>query len=147
MQACKPIDTPIIKIQALSRRLCPETLQEKKQMKRVSYTSAVGNLMYAMLCTRPDIWFAIGMVSRYQSNPVLAHWKAVERILRYLKGTVDYSLCYQGNDPRLRGYTDADWGGDLDERKSTSDFVFLLNNGAISGVVRKILYNLIYNGG
>ena len=137
MQACKPIDTPIAKIQALSRRLCPETLQEKEQMKRVPYASAVGSLMYAMMCTRPDICFAVGMVSRYQSNPGQAHWKAVKRILRYLKGTADYSLCYQGNDLQLRGYTDADWGGDLDERKSTSGFVFLLNNGAISWSSKK----------
>ena len=64
-------------------------------MKRVPYASAVGSLMYAMLCTRPDICLDIGMVSRYQSNPVPAHWKAIKRLLRYLKGTVDYSLCYQ----------------------------------------------------
>ena len=64
-------------------------------MKRVPYASAVGSLMYAMLCTRPDICLDVGMVSGYQSNPVLAHWKAVKRILRYLKGIADYSLCYQ----------------------------------------------------
>ena len=56
-------------------------------MKKVPYTSAVGSLMYAMMCTRPDICFAVDMVSRYQSNPGPVHWKAVKRILRYLKGT------------------------------------------------------------
>ena len=101
-------------------------------MAKVPYSSAVGSLMYAMMCTIHDICFAIGMASRYQSNPGQTHWKAVKRILRYLKGTADYSLCYQGNDLYLMGYTDADWGGDLDERKSTSGYVFLLNNGAIS---------------
>ena len=84
------------------------------------------------MCTRPDICFVVGMVSIYQSNLGQTHWKAVKRILQYLKGTADYSLCYQGNDLHLVGYTDADWGGDLDERKSTSGYVFLLNNGAIS---------------
>ena len=78
MQACKPIETLITNIQALSLRLCPETLQENEQMKRVPYASAVGSLMYAMLCTRPDICFAVGMVSRYQSNPGQAHWKALK---------------------------------------------------------------------
>ena len=77
--------------------------------------SAVGSLMYAMMCTRPDICFAVGLVSRYQSNPGIAHWKAVKRILRYLSGTADYGLCYRGKDLQLQGYTDADWGGDLDE--------------------------------
>jgi len=87
--------------------------------------------MYAM-CIRPDISYVVGLVSRYQSNLGPTHWKVVKQILRYLKGTVDYSLCCQGNDLYLEGYTDADWGGDMDERKSTSEYVFLLNNGVIS---------------
>ena len=106
-------------------------------MKNVSYASTVESLIYAILCIRPDICYAIGLVSRYQSNPGEAHWKAVKRILRYLKGTMDYSLCYQGKDLLLRGYTDADWAGDVDERKSTSGFVFLLGNSAISWSSKK----------
>ena len=106
-------------------------------MKNVPYASVVGSLMYAMLCTRPDICYAVGLVSRYQSNPGEAHWKAVKRILRYLKGTMDYSLCYQGKDLLLRGYTNADWAGDVDERKSTSGFIFLLGNSAISWSSKK----------
>ena len=137
MQDCKPIDTPIAKCDVFTKDLCPKTSEEKKYMERVPYANAVGSLMYAMLCTRPDICFAVGMVSRYQSNPGEAHWKAVKRILRYLKGTADYSLCYRGNDLALRGYTDADWAGDGDERKSTSGFVFLLGNGAISWSSKK----------
>ena len=58
---------------ALSEEQCPTTPQEEKDMRRVPYASAVGSLMYAMLCTRPDICYAIGIVSRYQSNPGLAH--------------------------------------------------------------------------
>ena len=137
MQHSKPIDTPIAKGEGLSRRMCPKTPQEEEYMKKVPYTSAVGSLMYAMMCTRPDICFAVGMVSRYQSNPGPVHWKAVKRILRYLKGTATYSLCYEGNDMQLKGYTDADWGGDLDERKSASGYIFLLNNGAISWSSKK----------
>ena len=59
-----------------------------------------------MLCTRPDISFVVVMVSRYQSNPRPAHWKAVKRILRYLHGTIDHVLCYLGGDLRLTGYSD-----------------------------------------
>ncbi|XP_075095074.1 secreted RxLR effector protein 161-like [Nicotiana tabacum] len=94
--------------------------------------------MYAMVCTRPDICQAVGLVSRYQTDPGLAHWQAVKRIMRYLKGTADYALCYQGGkDLRLVRYSDADHGGDLDERKSTSGYVFLLSDGAISWSSKK----------
>ena len=111
--------------------MCPKTDLDKKQMERVPYASAIGSLMYVMMCTRPDICYAVGLVSRFQSNPGEKHWKAVKRILRYLKGTSDYALCYQGSDLRLVGYSDADVGGDEEERRSTSGYTFLLNNGAI----------------
>ena len=75
--------------------------------------------------------YDVGMVSHYQANPGMMHWKAVKRILRYLKVTTDYSLCYQGKELRLVGYLDVDWAGDLEEHKSTSGYIFLLNNGVI----------------
>ena len=81
--------------------------------------------------------FYIGLVSRFQSNSRLAHWKAVKRILRYLKGTMDYVLCYQGSNLLLIGYSDVDWGSHLDERKSTSGYDFLLNNDAITWSSKK----------
>ena len=61
-------------------------------MRQVSYTSAVGSLIYAMICTRPDICYSVGMVSRYQSNPGLKHWQAVKHILKYLRRMRDYML-------------------------------------------------------
>jgi hypothetical protein len=94
MQDYKSIDSPIKKGEGLSLRMCPKTPDEKTQMEKVSYSSVVGSLMYAMMCTIPDISFVVGMVSRYQANPGQSHWKAVKRILRYLKGTADYSLCF-----------------------------------------------------
>ena len=132
MSSFKPVDTPVSKGEALSLDMCPKNPQEHEEMSRVPYASAVGSLMYAMMCTRPDICFVVGLVSRYQSNPRREHWKAVKRILRYLKGTMDYCLTYQGSELRLVGSSDADWGGDLDQRKSTYGYVFLLNKGAIS---------------
>ncbi|XP_059306417.1 secreted RxLR effector protein 161-like [Lycium ferocissimum] len=89
------------------------------------------------MCTRPDICYTVGLASRYQSNPGRDHWKAVKRIFRYLKGTVDYSLCYSGNDLHLNGYIDVDWGGDRKNRKSTSGYAFLLNGGVISWKSKK----------
>jgi len=81
--------------------------------------------MYAMMCTRPDICYAVGLVGRYQSILDQKHWITVKRILRYLKGTSNYMLSYQGKkDLRLIGFSDADWGGDVDQSKSTSGCVF-----------------------
>ncbi|XP_073317213.1 secreted RxLR effector protein 161-like [Primulina huaijiensis] len=112
--------------------MCPNTLEETHEMSKVPYSSAVGSLMYAMMCTHLDICYVGGLVSRYQYNPGIRHWIAVKRILRYLKGTTNYFLCYQGKDLTLKGYIDDDWGGDLDECKSTSSYAFLLNDGCIS---------------
>lgn len=137
MHNFKPVDTPIEKGHKLSQDLCPKTNQEKEQMARVPYASAVGKLMYAMMCTRPDISFAVGMVSWFQSNPGFAHWVVVKRILRYLRSTMDYMLCYQGGELLLQGYSDADWASDLDERKSTTGYNFLLCGGAISWLSKK----------
>lgn len=79
---------------------------------RTAYQSAVGSLMYAMLGTRPDIAYAVSVVSRYGSNPNESHWKAVKRIFRYLRQTVNYQLVFRGDLKALSGYTDADWAGD-----------------------------------
>ena len=64
--------------------------------------------MYVMMCTRPNIYYAVEMASRYQSNPSQAHWKVVKRMLRCLNGTTNYSLCYQGKDLRMKCYNNAD---------------------------------------
>ena len=137
MHNCKPIDTPVAKNESLSLDMCPKTQDEKEKMAHVPYTNAVGSLMYAMMCTQPDICYVVGLVSRFQSNLGLAHWKAVKRILRHLKGIADYILCYQGSYLHMIGYSDADWGSDLNERKSTSRYAFLLNNGAIIWTSKK----------
>ena len=98
MHNCKPIDTLVAKNESLSLDMCPKTQDEKEKMARVPYANAVGSLIYAMMCTRPNRCYAVGLVSRFQFNPGLANWKAVKRILRNLRGTVDYILCYQGSN-------------------------------------------------
>jgi len=132
MDNSKPVDTPVDKGCTLSISQCPNTEEEKKLMEKKPYASAVGSLMYLMKCTRPDICFAVGLVSRYQSNPGEKHWKVVKRIMRYLRGTYDYALVFQGGDMKVRGYTDADFGGDIDSSVSTSAYVFTLGGGSIS---------------
>ena len=78
----------------LSKDQCPKRPDEIEKMKVVPYAFAVESLMYAMLCTRPDICFVVGMVSKYQSNPGQEHWTAVKHIIKYLKRTIDYMLVY-----------------------------------------------------
>ena len=109
-------------------------------MRQIPYTSAVGSLMYVMLCTRPNICYSVGMVSRYQSNAGPKHWQAVKHILKYLRRTRNYMLVYQCEDLIPIGYTDSDFQLDLDFRKSTSGCVFTLGGGAISWMSVKLLY-------
>ncbi|KAL8119785.1 hypothetical protein AgCh_017049 [Apium graveolens] len=93
-------------------------------MQRIPYASAVESLMYAQVCTHPDIAFIIGMLGRYLGNPGMEQWKVVERVLRYLKKTKDYMLIYRKSDHlEIIGYSDFDFGGCKDERKSTSGYV------------------------
>ena len=87
--------------------------------------------MYAMLCTRPDICYAVGMVSRFQSNPGPDHWTAVKNILKYLRRTRNYMLVFSGIDLKMIGYTDYDFQADRDSRRSTSGSVFTLNGGSV----------------
>jgi len=117
--------------------MCPQTLKENEKMARVPISNDVGSLMYAMMCTRPDNCHIVGLVSWFQTNPGFAHWREVKRIYIYLKGTTDYMICYQAPDLRLVGYSDANWGGHPDERKSTSGYAFLLNGGTITWYSKK----------
>jgi hypothetical protein len=96
------------------------------------YQRLIGSLMYAMLGSRPDIAFAVSMVSRFASNPTPEHVTAAKRILRYLRGTLDYQLTYRGDLAALTGYSDADWAGDKETRRSTGGFVFNVGSGSIS---------------
>jgi hypothetical protein len=96
------------------------------------YARAIGSLMYAMLGTRPDIAYAVSLLSRYLKNPTEEHITGVKRVLRYLKGTEDYVLMFEGQLKDLSGYCDADWGADPDTRRSTMGYVFNLGSGVIS---------------
>jgi hypothetical protein len=93
---------------------------------------AIGCLMYSMLGTRPDIAFAVSCCSRYMSNPAEPHIKAAKRIMRYLRGTINFELTFRGELEPLLGYSDSDWAGDTGTRRSTSGYIFNVGSGAIS---------------
>jgi len=88
--------------------------------------------MYLASATRPDISFAVSKLSRFVSNPRDIHWHALERVMRYLKGTVSYGIHYTGYPKVLEGYCDANWISDVDVIKATSGYVFMLGGGAVS---------------
>ncbi|XP_074355336.1 secreted RxLR effector protein 161-like [Apium graveolens] len=133
MKDCALIDTPVSKGDKFSLKQCPKNELKIREMQRIPYTSAVGSLMYAQVCTRPNIAFVVGILGRYLSNQGMEQWKAVKRVLQYLKKTKDYMLTYRKSDHlEIIGYSDSDFGGCKDERKSTSGYVYLLAGGAIS---------------
>ena len=101
-------------------------------MSKMSYASAIGSLMYAMVCTRLDIAHVVGVVSRFMSKPGKQHWEIVKWITRYLKGSSNTCLCFTGESLKLQGYVDVDFAGDIDSRKSTTGLVFTLGGTAIS---------------
>ncbi|RZB42467.1 Retrovirus-related Pol polyprotein from transposon TNT 1-94 [Glycine soja] len=111
----------------------PKNDFEREQMKNIPYALVVGSLMYAQVCTRPDIAFAVGMLGKYQSNPGIDHWRAAKKVPRYLQGTKDYMLMYrQTNNLDVIGYSDSDFAGCVDSRRSTSGYIFMMTGGAIS---------------
>ena len=82
--------------------------------------------MYTMVCTRPDIAHAKGVVSRYMANPEKKHWEAVKWLLRYLGGTSSTLLCFGKGKVTLQGFVDTDLGGDMDLSKSTSGYIYTI---------------------
>ena len=130
MLDCKTISTP----------MDPNMrLQEDKGNDREDMTMCrqlVGSLIYLTL-TRPDISYVVGVVSRYMSNPKKPHLDVVRRILRYVKGTINFGILYKKtNNCQVMGYCDADYAGDCGTRRSTTGYFFSLGSGAISWCVR-----------
>ncbi|KAJ9561918.1 hypothetical protein OSB04_007078 [Centaurea solstitialis] len=118
----------------LSKTQCPVSSQDQDKMKSVPYASAIGSIMYAMLCTRPDVAYSVSVTSKYQQNPGEPHWVAVKNILKYLRRTKDMFLVFGGSEDEISviGYSDASFQTDRDDFRSQSGYVFTLNGGAIS---------------
>jgi len=133
----KPVSTPFSSQFKLSKEMFPKTQEDMDYISTVPYASVVGNLTYAMVCTRPNIAHTLGVVSRYMNNPGKEHWMAVKWILRYLKGTTNQALCFGGSNISLQGYVDTDMAGDKDNRRSTTGYVFTIG-GTTNSWVSKI---------
>lgn len=133
MENCNNGDVPVNKGDKFSKAQRPKTQIEVDKMKSKPYALLVGSLMYTTICTRPDIAFIVGMLGMFQANPGESHWVAAKKVLRYLQRTKGYMLVY-GKDENLElvGYTDSYLAGDVDGRKSTGSYVFMLGGGAVS---------------
>ena len=136
MSDAKARRTPLGSNLRLSKSQSPKTEADKAEMAKIPHASTVGSLMYAMVCTRPDIAHAVGVVSRFMSNPGKEHWEGVKWLLRYLKGTADVTLCFRRTKVNLEGFSDADLGGCDDSEKSTTGYVFTIGGTAISWMSR-----------
>ncbi|CAJ2653575.1 unnamed protein product [Trifolium pratense] len=133
MKDSKPGDTPVARGDKFILNQCPTTDLEKKEMHKVPYALTVGSLMYAQVCTRPDLAFIVGVLGRYLSNPGMQHWIVVKLVMRYLKRTRDFVLTFRKSDNlEIIGYSDSDYAGCPDSKRSTSGYIFLLAGGAVS---------------
>eukprot|EP00253_Pinus_taeda_P025809 PITA_25809 len=131
MQDCKPATTPMEPGLKLSAQSSSPPVDE------TLFRQLVGSLIY-LTATRPDISFAVSYISRFMSAPKADHWIAAKRVLRYVRGTSDYGLLYtRTSDPILSGYTDSDWAGSVDDRKSTAGYVFSLGSGVVTWTSKK----------
>jgi hypothetical protein len=102
-------------------------------MNTISYASAIGSIMYTMICTHPDVSYALSAMSRCQSNYGEAHWTIVKNILKYLRRTKEVFLVFGGEEELVvKGYSDTSFQTYADDSKSQSSFVFCLNGGEVS---------------
>src|SRR5579859_2376507 len=132
LRDCNSVTTPLdtsVKLSSITKDEAPADPRE--------YASIVGGLMFAACVTRPDIMCAVGQLSQFLNNPSSKHISAAKRVLRYLQGTSSLGITYRPPPLRLQGYSDADWAGDMDTRKSTTGYVVMLNNGAIAWKSRR----------
>jgi hypothetical protein len=142
MDSCNGVSTPMDPSIQLEAAL-PNYIASRDHL--LEYQQAIGSIMYAMLGTRPDLPFTVSTLSKFCSNPTPKHSAAAQRTLRYLQKTINVGITYGGQEnpavdealgksnlTGITGFSDSDWAGDKDSRKSTSGYVFLLYGGAVS---------------
>jgi len=132
MKNSKHVSTPLASHFKLSSKDCPTNEYGKEEMQTIPYSSVVGSLMYAMVCTRLDIAHVVGVVSCFLDNSRKEHWQAVKWIVRYLKGTSRVCLSFGSGKPMLNSYTNVDMADDVDSRKFTSGYMMTFVGGAMS---------------
>ncbi|CAL1698123.1 unnamed protein product [Somion occarium] len=130
MADCRPVSTPMAQNQKLTKLAEPEIDAQE-------YQRALGSLMYAMLGTRPDIAYSVGILSQHAAKPGEEHWGALMRVYRYLRGMSDRKLVYQGAKGESKSFpdpvcfVDADWAADINDRRSISGYTFIMSGGAV----------------
>ncbi|WZZ37877.1 hypothetical protein YC2023_034136 [Brassica napus] len=131
MSECNSVKNPMIPGQKLTKKGAGSAIDPTR------FKQLVGSLRY-LTATRPDLMFSVNLVSRYMEEPNEEHLLAAKRILRYVQGTSSFGIRYKrGEEQELVGYVDSDYAGDLDDRKSTSGYVFMLGGGAVSWASKK----------
>eukprot|EP00253_Pinus_taeda_P010139 PITA_10139 len=131
MEDSKPVCNPMVTGCSLT------AIDESTAVHQPTYRSMIGSLLY-LTGTRPDIMHAVGIVGRFHANPKETHLQAIKRIFKYLQGTKNYGLWYpRDTDLTLHAYTDADWAGSVDDRKSTSGGAFFMGSRVVSWFSKK----------
>jgi hypothetical protein len=132
MSDCNSKSTPLPLGIALSKDQSPKSQEDRMFMADKPYREVLGSVMYAQIGTRPDLSYAVSTLSKYASDPGIAHWQALMHVLRYIKATLNYKITYGGNgltNLRPIGWVDADYGGDIDSRRSCAGYVFIQAGG------------------
>ena len=130
MDECKPVSTPME-----TGKIFEKLPTDDPPVNLKEYQAAIGSLIYASVGTRPDISYAVGVLSQFTSHPGQEHWQGIKRVFRYLKGTLNHCLEFVAsgtNKVILSAFTDADWAGDIISRKSTSGYVFQIGRSSIT---------------
>jgi hypothetical protein len=133
MDKAKKCSLPMLSEKIFSKAQCPATVKDRETMSKVPYASAIGSIMYAMLCTRPDVSNALSLTSIYQSDLGVEHWTSVKNILKYLNRTKEMFLVYGGDEELVvKGCINASFDTEPDDSKSQTGYVYILNGRAVS---------------
>ncbi len=127
MQNCRPIGTP-----ASKDKLVKGEGERLSVAETESYRSSTGSLMYLSVCTRPDIAQSVGVLGRFMQEPTDRHMTAAKHVLRYLAGTKEMGILFGAGERGISVYSDADWGGELDTRRSTTGYVVVMDGAAVA---------------
>ena len=135
MADCKPVGTPMLLGLTLTKEDSPQTPEECREMENIPYINTVGSLMYLATMTCPDIAYTVGVLAQFNSNPGMAHWKAIKHLFCYLKGTLDMKLKY-GPDPSIGNdmfitFSNANHGENKDCGKFMSGYMVKLGSRVV----------------
>jgi hypothetical protein len=141
MSECNPVKIPADKSVDLSKSMAPDTEEMRSKMTQYPYRQLIGSLMYAAITIRPDIAYIVNQLAQFCEDPGEKHWQAAKKVLRYLSATRRFGISFSGGDKEsantLIAFSDADYARDIDTRRSTSGFLFMLNGGVVSYCSRK----------